>query len=125
MDYEGNMEGSYDLNGKAAIQYMINAGPGVIGRFDGLDEIAKAPFVVDVQQLHFVGDKIENTGDIKHRIGEITVLIDRDFVKFKEAVQFIQDTLCVVDENGNNQLISPLDMRLMEENYGKWRLTNE
>ncbi len=54
LDYDGKLEGSYNLNGKLCLQYMINVGPGVIGTFKGLDEISKAPFVVDVQQRHFI-----------------------------------------------------------------------
>ena len=120
LDYNGALEGSYDLNGKAAIQYMINVGPGIIGSFEGLDEIAKAPYVIDVQQKHFVGEKIENTGDVKHRAGEISILIDRNFNQFIEAVNFIQNKLHITDQDGNNQIISPLDIKMMERFYGNW-----
>jgi hypothetical protein len=116
----GAIEGSYDLNGKVAIQYMINVGSGVIGRFEGLDKIEKSPFVIDVQQRHFVGDELENTGDIHHRAGEISVMIDRNMRQFKEAVQFIQNTLHIENEFGKNQIISPLDLKLMEKNYESW-----
>ena len=125
LDYNGALEGSYDLNSKAAIQYMINVGPGIIGSFEGLDEIAKAPYVIDVQQKHFVGEKIENTGDVKHRAGEISILIDRNFNQFKEAVQFIQSKLHITDQNGNNQIISPLDIEMMEKFYGNWDAEHE
>lgn len=118
LDYDGKLEDSYDLNGMLCIQYMINLGPGVIGKFEGLDEISKAPFVVDVQQRHFVGETIENTGDIKHRAGEISVLVERDAEKLAEAVEFIQSKLVIEDVDGNNQIISPFDVDIIRRNYG-------
>lgn len=117
LDYDGRIEGSYDLNGKLCIQYMINVGPGVIGKFEGLDEIAAAPFVLDVQQRHFVGDIIENTGDIKQRAGEISVLVERDPDLLADAVRFIQSKLSVEDASGNNMLISPFDADIICRNY--------
>lgn len=117
LDYEGKIEGSYNLNGMICIQYMINVGPGTIGKFEGLDEISKAPFVIDVQQRHFVGEMIENTGDIKHRAGEISVLVEREKEKLAEAVKFIQSKLVIEDTEGKNQIISPFDVNLILDNY--------
>ncbi len=119
LDYDGKLENSYDLNGKICIQYMINVGPGVIGRFDGLNVIAEAPFVLDIQQRHFMGDRIENTGDIKHRAGEISVLVERNTEKLAEAIRFIQSNLIIEDENGDNQIISPFNVELIQKYYGE------
>jgi len=116
-DFGGKVEGCYDLNGKTCLQYMINVGPGKIGRFDGLDEISKHPNVLDVQQRHFVGDIIENTGDVRHRAGEISILVDRNVDEMKAMVKFVQDTLVIEDENGRNQIISPFDSSLLDK-YG-------
>lgn len=44
--------------------------------------------VIDVQQRYSVGDKTENTGDIKHRFEEISILLDRDYNKLKQAIYF-------------------------------------
>lgn len=119
LDYGGKIEGSYDLNGKVAIQYMINVGKGKIARFEGLADIGKQPFVIDIQQRHFVGDIIENTGDIQHRAGEISVLVDRNIGSMTEAIRYIQDRLIVEDENGKNLLISPIDINTVHNNYLK------
>ncbi len=108
-DYNGQINGSYDLGGMMAIQYIVNVGAGKIAVFEGFDEIAKAPFVLDIQQRHFVGETIENTGDIKHRAGEVSILVERDTEKMKEAISFVQSKLKVLDENGRNMLISPFD----------------
>ena len=101
------------------IQYIINFGPGTVGTFEGLDIVAKHPCVIDVQQRHFVGDVIENTGDIKHRAGEVSVLCDRSPKIMKEIISFIQQTIKATDENGNNILISPFDIRLIDQRGGK------
>lgn len=113
-DYNGKLRDSYTLNNKIAIQYMINVGPGKIGKIDGLDEIAKIPQIIDIQQRHFVGDVIENTGDIKHRAGEICLLCDKDFSEIAKIIKKIQSLLHVEDEKGRNQLISPFDVEKLQ-----------
>ena len=117
LDYDGKIEGSHDLGGKVAIQYMINVGAGKIGVFDGLDEISAHPDVLDIQQRHFVGETIENTGDIKHRAGEISVLVDRDPAKMSEVIRYIQKVLKIEDIHGRNMIISPIDPDRIEEIY--------
>lgn len=119
LDYDGKIEGSYDLNGKVAIQYMLNAAQGEITVFDGIDIIKKHPNVVDVQQRYFVGDRIENTGDIKHRVGEISILVERNPEKMQEVIQYIQKTIRIEDTNGKNMIISPIDSAKIKAIYEK------
>lgn len=119
LDYDGKLEGSYDLNGKVAIQYMINVGPGTIARFDGLDIIARQPFVLDIQQRHFIGETIENTGDIKQRAGEISIMVDRDVDKMTEAIRFVQKYLRIDDVDGMSMIISPIDVEMVRKHYSQ------
>lgn len=118
-DYDGALQGSYDLNGKCAIQYMINVRQGKITVFEGLEEIAKHSNVIDVQQRHFVGSVIEETGDIRHRAGEISMLVDRDPKRIREMIQYVQSQLKILDEYGNNMIISPINVNMIESNYVK------
>lgn len=118
-DYEGRLKGSYDLNGKVAIQYMINAGPGCISEYSGLEEIEKLPFVIHVSKKRFVGEVVEATGDVRHRIGEISILVDRDIDEMMSAIKTIQSILKVSDENGNNMIISPFDADSIENIFGR------
>lgn len=106
------------MEGLCAIQYMINVGAGKIGVFEGLDEIAACPYVLDIQQRHFVGDVIEATGDIRHRAGEISILVERVPEKMKEAVAFVQSKLKVTDVEGKNMLISPFEQARIDNTYG-------
>ncbi len=117
-DFDGKLDGCYDLNGQVAMQYMINVGPGKIARFDGLDQIAKLSFVVDVQQRHFVGETIKATGDIRHRAGEVSILVDRDTAAMKDAVRQVQNLLVVEDKNGGNMLISEFKPEMVDTYYG-------
>ena len=121
LDYSGKIEGSYNLNGMCAIQYMINVGPGKIAEFCGLKEIAGHKNVVDVQQKHFVGDIIEQTGDVQHRAGEISILVERDLDKMADLIRYVQDNLGVRSDKGENMLISPFNPERIYQIYGEQR----
>lgn len=110
-------KGCYELNGMVCMQYMINVGPGIITTFEGLDEIAKQPWAVDVTQKHFVGDVVMPTGDIRHRAGEISILCKRDKETMKEIINYIQNTLRILDNNGDNQIISPFNTEILDNWY--------
>ncbi|HJC35176.1 MAG TPA: hypothetical protein H9758_11415 [Candidatus Mediterraneibacter faecipullorum] len=116
-DYDGKIRGSYNLNGMTAIQYMINVGPGKINSFEGLEKIAEHPNVINVQQRHFIGDVIENTGDIKHRAGEISILVDRDAEKMADIIKYIQSCLKITDETGVSMIISPISADFIYQTY--------
>ena len=116
-DYDGKIVGSYDLNGLCAIQYMINVGAGEIAKFEGLDKIKEDQRVVDIQQRYFVGDIIENTGDIKHRAGEISILVGRNPKEMSDIIRFIQEKLVIEDKEGNNLIISPINAKEIEDIY--------
>ena len=116
-DYKGKYKGSYNLNNHRVAQYMINVGPGTINKYEGLDIIRKHPNIINVMQKHFVGEKIENTGDIKHRAGEISILCSRDKEELISVINFIQDNLIIEDEKGRNMIISAFNPSIIKENY--------
>ena len=112
-----NIVDCYDLNGKCAIQYMINLKEGEIAVFDGFQEISEHPNVIDIQQRYFIGDRIYNTGDILQRAGEISILIDRNIKKIEEVIEFIQSKLVINNIEGDNMIISPIDIKLIKRYY--------
>lgn len=120
LDYDGKINGSYDLDGKVAIQYRINFGAGKVTEFNGLNEVINHPLIIDVQQRHFVGETIENTGDIKHRAGEISVLCDRNRSQMKNVIEYIQKTVTAKNEKGESILISPFEVDLIDKYYGDY-----
>lgn len=116
-DCNGKVKGCYNLAGKVCLQYMVNVGPGKISKYEGLDVIAKHPNIVDVTQKHFVGETIEQTGDIRHRAAEISVLCERNYESMKEMIEFIQSNLVILNEKGESQLISPFDKTILDRWY--------
>lgn len=116
-DYNGKLATSYLLGGKRAIQYIINAGPGKITAFSGLEEIATLPYVVEVQQRHFVGENIFNTGDIQHRAGEISILVGQDSISMRNAVEQVQKYISIIDQEGRSQVISAFNPQIITDNY--------
>lgn len=116
--FSAQVEGCCDLNGKICLQYMINVGPGTIARFEGLEEIRRHPAVLDVTQKHFVGETIEDTGNVRHRAGEISILCQRTLSEMCQILQFIQSALQVTDANGKNLIISPFEPKACEHIYG-------
>lgn len=120
MDFMGMpVEGCWNLAGKACLQYMVNVGPGRIGHFEGLEAIARHPDVVDVRQKRFVGDVVEPTGDVRHRVGEVSVLCRRSVGDMKSALDFIHDKLSVRDVDGRSLLISPFGTETVDRWYGE------
>lgn len=118
MDFGGNIHGCYDLNGSCAMQYMINVRAGKIAEIHGLQEIAAYDGVIDVRQKHGIGDVIADTGDIGHRIGEISILVDRDVEQMSAALRFIQSNLSVISDTGEDMIISPFLPEQAERYYG-------
>ncbi len=103
-DYDGRLKDAYKLNGKVSVQLLVSARGGTIGVFDGLEEIKNNPDVVTVAQRYFVGETVHQTGDVKQRICEIVILTDKE--RAKETVKWVQSKLVVLDENGENMLVS-------------------
>lgn len=117
-DFGGKYEGSYDLNGKVAVQYMINGRPGIISKYVGVEDVEKHPEVIYVGYKYEIGEKIENTGSTKHRIFDITFLVDRTEKAVNEVVDFVNDHLHVLDENGEDMIVSRFDFRKYAHLYG-------
>lgn len=96
---------AFRLNGKRAMQYMLTLGPGVISRFDGIDTLRADPRIIDVQQKRYVGETVIQTGDVKHRALDVSVLVDT-VDELRDVIRFIQGTVVCEDENGRNMIVS-------------------
>lgn len=97
---------------------MVNVKAGTIAEFTGLEEISRHEKVIDVKQKHFVGDVIENTGDARHRAGEISILVERNPQKMAEMIRFVEKYLSVVSTDGENMLISQFSADSLLNYYG-------
>lgn len=117
-DFGGKYEGSYDLNGKVAVQYMINGRPGTIAKYIGVNEVEQHPEVIYVGRKYEIGERIENTGSTKHRIFDITFLVNRTEKAVNDVVNYVNKHLHVLDENGDDMIISRFDFMKYAHLYG-------
>lgn len=112
---DGIEDRPYELNGHYTIQLPITARAGTITVFDGVDEIAKNEKVTTVIKRYDVGERVENTGDVRQRIFEAALVINKkDSVK--DNVAWVQKKLTVLDENGKDMLTSLVDPAQLEYN---------
>ena len=102
---------AYQLGGKCAISLFFPARPGVISTFQGLEEIRNLPGIVAVSPKAHVGSVIPNSGDVQQRVAEIALLVDDDKETIENAVLQVQSMFKVLDENGDNMLVSLADPR--------------
>lgn len=114
-DYAQQFPESYRLNGMRTASLLIDCRPGKICSYEGLEEIKKIPEVTRVSQKAFVGDVIPQSGDVKQRVCEVTILCEDVPEHIKHVIQRIQSLIKITDENNENMLISPFDTRHVNE----------
>lgn len=110
-DYNGELDNAYLLNGQISIQLLVTARAGKIKTFDGLEEIKNHQNVITVAQRYFVGETVPQTGDVKQRVCEIVILAKKE--QAKSVVEWVQSKLKVLDENGENMLVSQFNANIL------------
>lgn len=101
----GLNEKSYLLNGKIAVQLTLASKPGIICEYSGFEEVEKIPGVICVAKKAYIGKDIPASGDVKQRVIEVDFLAqDREDVG--AIAEEIYKTLSILDENGNDMLVS-------------------
>lgn len=108
----GSIDNGYLLDNKYAIQILITTRSGRISVFDGLEEISEHPYVVNVSPRYEVGDYVPQSGDVKQRICEINMIVPHKN-DIKELVKWVQSKIVVLDEEGNNMIVSQIDINLL------------
>lgn len=106
----------YLLCGYHTIQLPITARPGVIHTMEGMEAIAKDPRVTVAFTRYVPGECVPATGDVRQRVYE-AALVTRPDEDVREAVRFVQSQLKVLDECGENMLVSLVEPS--ELNYSK------
>ncbi len=102
----------YSLGGHHTIQLPITARAGKITTFKGREEIENNPFVTTTIRRYEVGEEVPDTGDVRQRIYEVAMDIDGS-ITVKEAVRFVHSALTVLDENGEDMLVSLVDSNIL------------
>ena len=103
-----------NLQGKSAcvLWYMLKCGK--ISEIKGLEYIRNNPDVFYVIQRFQIGDEI--TEDMVGTEGQVFLrvfMVCENKNELKRNMQMIKDELYVKDEQGNNMLLSPLDVNLI------------
>ena len=78
--------------------------------FKGVDEVAKHPYVFSTYERCHVGDYIENKGDVTQRVAEFCAYIPCG-ESISSFVEYIYDTVVVLDENGEDMIISKIAIK--------------
>lgn len=110
-DSNGRLIDAYRLGGKVSVQLFVSARGGTIATFDGLEEIQAHPDVIAVARRYSVGETVPQTGDVKQRVCEIVILADK--ANAKDTVRWVQSRLVVLDENGENMLVSQFNPEVL------------
>ena len=103
----------YKLNGCHTIQLPITAREGKITAFGGTEEIAKSPYVTSSFKRYKIGSYVPSTGDVRQRVYEVALTVDQT-ITVVDAVKWVQSKLTVLDENGNDMLVSQIDANILK-----------
>lgn len=98
------------LGGRVAGQMLPALKPGVIAVIRGMDEIKAHPKVVSAFERYAAGDEIKPTHNVNQRFCEIDIVCDSD-AELREVMDWVYDTLVILDEKGENMVVSRIDTR--------------
>lgn len=96
------------LGGKYLIQLDPNLRTGKIGTIRGLEQIRENPCVLYISQRYAEGDLVPEANDLRQRFAEFAILSD-SLEQEVENIRFVQNTLKILDENGENMIVYPFD----------------
>ena len=105
---KGITESPYLLNGYHSIQLPITARPGTISVLNGIDTICEDSRVTVAFKRYEPGECVPSTGDVRQRVCEVALVTKPD-ESVCEAVRFVQANLKVLDNYGNDMLVSLVD----------------
>lgn len=100
------------LNGKIAIQVLPALRGGVIASINGIDKIRSHSGIVSVFERYNSGDEIFETHNVNQRFCEIDIVADT-IEEAKSIVEWVYNTLEVIDVDGKNMIVSEIDTTLI------------
>lgn len=101
---------------KATAMILPGVRPGKIASIKGIKEIERDSRVVRATYFYAEGDTVGEYNDVKQRFTEIVFCCDT-FQELKKAVDWMFETLCVRDENGEDMLIAKFDTESLYKYY--------
>ena len=112
----GDIKTAYNYDGGHCLILSISACEGKISTLEGVDEVAKHPYVFSAYTRRKVGDFIENRGDVTQRVAEFCAYIPKGR-SIEDFVDYIYHTVQVKDENGKDMIISKVSINDSNYNY--------
>lgn len=100
------------LKGKAVGQILPALRPGKITQIIGMEKIRSLKSVIKVFDKGMIGDEVKPTKNVNQRFCEIDVVCDSK-EDMKKVVDLIYDTLKVLDENGEDMIVSKYDTTVL------------
>lgn len=108
---EGEPENAFDLSGGTALLITVSVRPGKMARVEGFEEVLRHPNIIYGRQIIPEGSIIPSSGDIQQRVAAIGAYVsDRD--KIPECIEYIYKTYKIMDENGNDMIVSRYEYQL-------------
>lgn len=106
---EGNPLGVYNYGGKFCLIMSVSVRSGRIGSVLGMEQIASYEGVFSSSLWHKVGDEILASGDVRQRAAEFCCLLpDKNAVS--DFVSYVYKTLEIRDENGEDMIVSKVEL---------------
>ncbi len=115
----GRMEG-YELSqdNPRFPSYILNLNVyshgGVIGKLDGIERVKEIPNVELAEYMHDVGETIIENNTLQQRVFR-AVISDRRIAEIQKTIQLIQESVKVLDSEGNSMLYLPFDVQRLNQ----------
>ncbi len=106
----GDIETAYNYGGGHCLILSLSAREGTITILEGVDKVAKHPYVYSAYARRKVDDHIENRGDVTQRVAEFCAFIPKD-ESIEDFVNYVYRTVKVRDENGEDMIISKVKIK--------------
>lgn len=101
---------------KATAMILPGVRPGIIKEIKGLNEIKKHPAFLEMSQAYKVGEEVGLCNNVKQRFGEFVIECDT-FEELRDTIEWMFDTLEVLDENGMNLLFAKFDTKELRKYF--------
>ena len=106
----GNIKTAYNYGGGHCFILSLSAREGTIAKIEGVDEVAKHPFVYSAYARRKVGDFIENRGDVTQRVAEFCAYVPEG-KSVEDFANYVYSTVHVSDDNGRDMIISKVTIK--------------
>ena len=100
--------------GKCMAMILPGVRRGKIADIRGIESVEKNPAVISFATFCKVDDEVETFNDSRQRFAEF-IIVENSFRRLKTVVDWLFDTLKVLDENGDDMLIAKFDTSALND----------